>query len=81
MSFKIWRSLAFEKHPTGNAGSKRGKQPKMSTSGLLDVSFGVEHKEGAEEMSGTRKRKGQASATRGKAGGDLGKRKRGGRGK
>ena len=53
----------------------------MSTSGLLDVSFGVEHKEGAEEMSGTRKRKGQASATGGKAGGDLGKRKRGGRGK
>ena len=59
----------------------------MSTSGLLDVSLGVEHN-GAEEVSGARKRK---SATRGRkvsggeveaeAGGDLGKRRRGGRGK
>ena len=80
-------NVSFEKHPSGNAGSKRGKLAKMSTSGLLDVSLGVEHN-GAEEMGGGRKRK---SATRGReasegevktdAGGDLGKKKRRGRGK
>ena len=67
--------------------SKQGKKPKISTSGLLDVSHGM-----AQEslgMNGTRKRKGQASASRGKkvseveaeAGGELGKKKRKGRGK
>merc|ERR1712037_39724 len=64
---------------SGNAGYKRGKQPKMSTSGLLDVSLGVEHNR-AKERSGGRKRK---STPRGRkvsegeveadAGGDLGK--------
>ena len=67
----------------GEVGSKRGKQVKMSTSGILDVSLGMEHN-GVEEMSGSRKRK---SATRGRkvseveAGGDSGKKKRRGRGK
>ena len=64
-------------------GSKRGKQVKISTSGILDVSLGMEHNE-VEEMSGSRKRK---SATRGRkvpeveAGGDSGKKKRRGRDK
>ena len=80
MCISRFGEVSFEKHPTGIAGSRRGKKPKSSSSGILDVSFGVEHN-GAEEMTGTRKRKGQASATRGGAGGDLGKRKRGGRGK
>ena len=52
---------------------------------MLDVSLGVEHN-GGEEMNGARKRK---STTRGRkvseveaeAGGDLGKKKRMGRGK
>ena len=65
--------------------SKRGKQPKISTSGLLDVSVRVEQ-EGLG-VNGTRKRKGRASASRkvsvgeAEAGGDLGKKKRMGRGK
>ena len=80
-------NVSFKKHPSGNAGYKRGKQPKMSTSGLLDVSHGVEHNR-AEERSGGRKRK---STPRGRkvsegeveadAGGDLGKKRRRGRGK
>ena len=68
-------------------GFKRVKQLKMSSSGLLDVSLGVEYR-GAEEIVGARKRK---SATRGRkifegevaaeTGGDLGKKRRRGRGK
>jgi len=72
---------------SGNVGFKRVKQLKMSSSGLLDVSLGVEYK-GAEEIVGARKRK---STTRGRkmsegevaaaTDGDLGKKKRRGRGK
>ena len=87
MRLSRFGNVSFKKHPSGNAGYKRGKQPKMSTSGLLDVSLGVEHNR-AEEMSGGRKRK---STPRGRkvsegeveadAGGDLGKKRRRGRGK
>jgi len=71
----------------GNPDSERGRKPKISTSGLLDVSLGMAQE--SPGMNGTRKRKGQASASRGMkvseveagAGGELGKKKRKGRGK
>jgi len=72
---------------SGHMDSKRGKKPKISTSGLLDVSHGVVQE--SLGVNGTRKRKGQASASRRMkvsevevgAGEDLGNKKRKGQGK